>query len=145
MDAGFTQSSFSGFKDGKAPGQKNFLQLNTKLHNCWICEAWVECFFEIDLIELFKIRGEDLELSDNLDVQQNVYIHFDFDDYQPDKMDDQRINGDKGTYQVHRMVPQGRYHYYYTYLGKAFIDNTQTAVIINGRMQDKIGDKMNCI
>jgi len=88
LDAGFTQSSFNGFKDGKATGQKNFLQLNTKLHNCWICEAWVECFFEIDLIELYKIRGEDLELSDNLEVIHNVYIHFDFDDYQPDKMND---------------------------------------------------------
>ena len=74
------------------------MQFNQKLENCWICESWVECEFEINLVEALRNAGinQELRISENLDVHYHVYIHFDFDDYQPDRMDDLRKAGDFG-------------------------------------------------
>ena len=65
-----------------------------------------------------------------------VYCHFDFDEYQPDRMDDLRTIGleNKGTFRLDRMVPQGRYHYFFTYEGKAFYDPKQMTVKTNDRV-----------
>ena len=39
--------------DPKFKETQNFIQMNSKLSNCWICEGWIEMEFEIDLIELY--------------------------------------------------------------------------------------------
>lgn len=39
-------------QEAKYAKQKNQLQLNPKEEHCWICQAWVECAFEINLVEL---------------------------------------------------------------------------------------------
>lgn len=40
--------------DAKFKETQNFIQLNTKLSNCWICEGWIEMEFEVDIVELFQ-------------------------------------------------------------------------------------------
>ena len=58
------------------------MQFNQKLDNCWICESWVECEYEINLVEIWKNTfNQELRISDNMEVNYHVYIHFDFDEY----------------------------------------------------------------
>jgi len=82
---GFTQGSFKGNADldhDQDHKVKNFMQFNSKLDNCWICESWVECEFEIDLVKVMKTKfNQDMRMTENLEVNYHVYIHFDFDEY----------------------------------------------------------------
>jgi hypothetical protein len=44
------------------------------------------------------------------DEEKNlVFVHFDFDNYRPDKMDDLKLLSEEllGKFKVYRMVPQG--------------------------------------
>ena len=53
------------------------------------------------------VYNKDVYVTDNLEVNYFVYMHFDFDGYQPDKMDDLRkenINY-KGSFRLNRMLP----------------------------------------
>ena len=87
---------------------KTYIQFDTKLENCWICEGWVECHFQIDLVTIMKQKFDfDLEMADDLDKHYLVYMHFDFDDYDADKMGDERHQSAelKGKFSVNRMVP----------------------------------------
>ena len=87
---------------------KTYIQFDTKLENCWICEGWVECHFQIDLVAIMKQKFDfDLEMSDDTNQHYLVYMHFDFDDYDAERMDDQRENGYelKGTFISNRMIP----------------------------------------
>jgi len=148
-EMGFTQGSFvdanrmvdSEDDSNISNNRANFVQLNTKLHNCWICENWVECDFEIDLVEMMQIHfNRDLEISENLDIKIFVYMHFDFDDYEPDKMDDLRKEDMnlKGQFRMSRMVPQGRFHYFYSFEQHCFSDPGQKSVKVHDRLTDKI-------
>ena len=47
----------------------------------------------------------DVEMVDDLERHYQVYVHFDFDGYDADKMDDLRVDDLKGRFSVHRMVP----------------------------------------
>jgi hypothetical protein len=70
----------------------------------------------IDLVQIYmETFGEELKLVDDTDVIYEVFIHFDFDDYAPDRLDDQRANGNKGVFHTYKMVPQGKYHYFYSF------------------------------
>ena len=69
-----------------------FIELDTKLDNCWVCESWIECEFQIDIIKILKkTYNVDLEIVEDLEKLYLVYIHFDFDGYDADKMEDQRV------------------------------------------------------
>ena len=77
--------------------KESFQLIDTNLENCWICENWVETEFGLDLIQVFKEQiGEDVDLVDDLGTVYEVFIHFDFDDYKPDRLDDLRKSGSKG-------------------------------------------------
>lgn len=61
--------------------------------------------------------GETIEISDDPDVPYSVYIHFDFDEYQPDKMEDLRLKDpiQKGKFKVYRVIPQGKFLYFFSF------------------------------
>ena len=44
-------------------------------------------------------------MDDDLLTNYLVYMHFDFDGWDADKMDDCRKDGRKGVFRVERMVP----------------------------------------
>lgn len=82
------------------------MQLDTHLENCWICENWVETQYRIDLKSILKAKFDiDLEMVDDTETRYPVYIHFDFDKYDPDRLEDLRAKGQKGWYSLNRMVP----------------------------------------
>ena len=109
--------------------------------------------------------GMDLAMEDSLEHLYRVYMHFDFDDYNADKMDDMRAQslGMKGIYKMSRMVPQGLFHYFFTYDTKqppnpnrdldadepepvykkyTFTDDYQVKVFINEDVQWEILQKL---
>ena len=55
---------------------------------CWICESWIEANISIDL-NLCEVL---FDKPDNAEEPLKVYVHFDFDDYQPDLMMDLHLN-----------------------------------------------------
>ena len=59
---------------------------NINLDNCcWICEGWIEHCFKLDLGSIYK----NIIFSDNLiEEVYNVFIHFDFDDWEGDLIED---------------------------------------------------------
>ena len=119
----------------------NFVPLTSNIENCWICEGWVECEFEIDALQLIQRNlGIELSMTDDLHDNYLVFMHFDFDDYQPDRMDDLRkINIDyKGRFRNYRMVPQGRYHYFFSYNNKFFHDDESFKVKIRQEHRNHI-------
>ena len=67
----------------RAVAGKHFEQYDGTLHNCWICERWVEVEFTVDV---------DGALADENQQKPNgqfqCMIHFDFDFYQPWPMTD---------------------------------------------------------
>ena len=82
--------------------------LDTNLENCWICENWVETEFGINLIQIYDEEfGEEVEMVDDPETVYEVFIHFDFDDYNADQMVDQReVNAAlKGVFKLDRMIP----------------------------------------
>ena len=88
---------------------------------CWICEGWQEQFLKIDLLQMLP----DLEMTDNVkDDHYNVFVHMDFDGWEPDLMEDLRKKNKKmkGLFQGYRMVPTGVCYYFYSYNGRAFVN-----------------------
>jgi hypothetical protein len=118
--------------------EENFVLLKTDFQNCWICEGWVETEFELDLQKLMsKLRGKEFYMSDNLEVKYSVCIHFDFDDYQPDLMEDLRKQKlkYKGLFKIQRMLPQGKFHYFFSFEDDCFTDATKPQALINPLVQ----------
>ena len=70
---------------------------------CWVCEGWVEKRFELK-------QGVSVT-----SIVEPVYIHFDFEDYQPDLM---TLEEETGAYVIYRMIPPGKCSYFYTINGK---------------------------
>lgn len=109
---------------------RNHVQPTMRNKNCWICEQWVETEFEVNILE----SGNQDAISAyekgeaTTEAMKYAYIHFDFDDYQPDRMLDIRAEA-PGKFKVYRMVPQGRYHYFFSFQGHSFLD-TETAPIV---------------
>ena len=85
--------------------------------NCWICEGWSECKFDIRS----RISGA------------KVNLHFEFDDYRPDLM----MQGGAGIYSTHRMVPPGYYKFFFSVNGEFILSPMYTQV----ELEDK--DIMN--
>ena len=55
---------------------------------CWICEGWMESEFKLDIRNTSLVG---LEISDNAkDEHYNFFIHFDFDSWEGDLLDDMR-------------------------------------------------------
>ena len=71
-------------------------------------------------------------MSDDIDKPYNVYMHFDFDDYDGDQMNDMRDKkGSKnlhGLFRLSRMVPQGYFHYFFSYVYEDEEDPSQNQV-----------------
>ena len=89
--------------------------------------------------------GVDLEMSTDPDKPYLVYMHFDFDQYDADKMDDQRAVSVElgGMFKAHRMVPQGYYHYFFSYENYYFIDEAATKVSLKAQHQFAIRHKLS--
>lgn len=60
---------------------KNFTELEDM---CWVCENWIEGCFGINLPDLIS----NPVYSDDPLIPTNVFIHFDFDNWEPDLMED---------------------------------------------------------
>ena len=85
-------------------------------------------------------------------VPYKVYIHFDFDNFDADLMADMRDKNAKnlhGLYRLSRMIPQGYFHYFFTYVYEneedptknqifTFIDDTKEVMDVNGYDQRAI-------
>lgn len=96
--------------------------------NCWVCEAWIETIISVDLNAL----GVPYEAPKDPNQLINVYIHFDFDNFQPNLMDDLHLNGrpqNLGLFQIFRMLPQQTALYFFSLDGKPFLSNTPTVAI----------------
>jgi hypothetical protein len=96
--------------DGEFISQEQACQSKYKdsyLENCWICEGWLETEFSLNLPQLLKtLYDEELVMSDDhKEVKYHVYMHFEFDDYAPDRLDDLRAKGKKGEFHTYKMVP----------------------------------------
>lgn len=64
-------------------GKVNFTRDNC----CWICEGWLERYFRVNLYNVYP----DIVLEDDTNTfHYNVFVHFDFDDWQPDITQDRR-------------------------------------------------------
>ena len=89
--------------------------------------------------------GVDLEVSTDLDKLYPVYMHFDFDNYDADKMEDLRAVSMelRGTFKAHRMVPQGYYHYFFSYENYYFIDEAAMKVSLKAQHQYAIRQKLS--
>ena len=124
---------------------RNYRSMVDRLQNCWICEQWVECEFNLDLKKaMLKSFGEEITLSEDTNELCLVFIHFDFDDYMPDRMDDQRLVSTElsGRFKCHRMVPQGQFHYFFSYNGRVFLNPAIENVPINYNIQKEIIEKL---
>eukprot|EP00347_Sterkiella_histriomuscorum_P020671 403336916 len=122
-------------------GQK--LKINFNEENCcWICEGWIESLFKLDIKNTSIF---DLQMSDNFkDEHFNIFIHFDFDNWEADLLEDQRkvSLSLKGKFQQHRMLPQGISYYFYSYQGKAFVNNQEKKVLIDEYYKQSLRKKL---
>ena len=93
------------FNSPKASIDYNSAKVNYNPDNCcWICEGWMESLFTFDLYRVLP----HIEISDDTkDTHYNVFIHFDFDFWEPDLTEELRKTNLKlkGNYQTFRMVP----------------------------------------
>jgi hypothetical protein len=65
-------------------GKVNFNSENL----CWICEGWLERRFKLNLYDSLETP---VEISDDSNNEHyNVFMHFDFDEWEPDVMEDRR-------------------------------------------------------
>lgn len=71
--------------------------------NCWICEGWVERKFQ-------WIIG-----SSGKHYKEPVYIHFDFDEYNPWLMEK---NDEDGIFYLWKMIPPGKSCYFFSFGGE---------------------------
>ncbi len=117
-------------------GKVNFNRENL----CWICEGWLERAFKLNLPN----AQEGIQLSDDINAEHyNVFMHFDFDDWEPDIMSDRRkedINK-KGKFINYRMIPQGASLYFYSFNGKAFYNPKQASIEIDPLLKEHISRK----
>lgn len=96
-----------------------------------MCESWVESAFNVNLN---KVPGINFEPPEDPKEPVKVYLHCDFDDFQPDLMTDLHLRGGdsmSGLFQVYRMLPQQKILYFYSYNGIPFINNDQKGVRID--------------
>lgn len=107
---------------GTMPDFKMKINMN---YNCWICEGWTQVSFKFDPY------CSNNPPKKELDEEDNVLIHFSFDEYKPDKMS---MNKD-GTFWIIRMVPPIDFNYYFTVNG---VPKYQTDL-----EQEAIMDKIN--
>jgi hypothetical protein len=65
-------------------------------------------------------------------VPIEVYIHFDFDDFQPDLMEDLRLKGlPAGKFQISRMLPQQICLYFFSISGSPFLNSKSPQVAVD--------------
>ena len=98
----------------------------------------METEFKVDLRHT-SLAG--LELSDNVkDEHYNFFIHFDFDRWEGDLLDDMRNQtlAYKGRFHQHRMLPQGVSYYFYSYEGKAFVNQNELQLEIDEALRKEI-------
>ena len=81
-------------------------------------------------------------MVDDPETVYEVFVHFDFDDYAPDRLDDLRKSGSKGLFHLDKMVPQGSFNYFYSFQGKAFIDPENTQALIDIDFRSSLKEKM---
>lgn len=114
-------------------GKVNFNRDNC----CWVCEGWLEKRFKLDMFEIMP----DMELTH---IDYNVFIHFDFDDWEPDITQDKRKNKGayRGKHEDYRMIPQGASLYFYSYLGMPFINPKEPTIEIDEILQQHISRKV---
>ena len=89
---------------------------------CWVCESWVESAFNVNLA---KVPGLNFEPPTDPKEPVKVYLHCDFDDFQPDLMKDLHLGGGEpmlGKFQIYRMLPQSKILYFYSYKGIPFVN-----------------------
>ncbi|CDW85718.1 UNKNOWN [Stylonychia lemnae] len=118
-------------------GQNTKISFN-KDNCCWICEGWLENHFKVDLKHTTL---SELQISDNTkEDHYNVFIHFDFDHWEGDLLDDQRKSslGQKGKFQQHRMVPQGISYYFFSYEGRPFINMNEKKIQIDDYYRNQL-------
>jgi hypothetical protein len=85
-----------------------------------------------------------VEISDDSNNEHyNVFMHFDFDEWEPDVMDDRRKEDlfKKGKFVTHRMIPQGASLYFYSFNGKAFINPNEASIEIDPLLREHIALK----
>ena len=63
---------------------------NADKDQCWVCESWVESAFQVDL---FKVPEINFTPPEDQKEPIKVYLHCDFDDFQPDLMKDLHLGG----------------------------------------------------
>lgn len=70
---------------------------------CWICEGWLEKRFKVSLNEEETEKMGD----DTINEHYNVFMHFDFDEWEPDIMEERRKTdiSKKGKFLAWRMIP----------------------------------------
>ena len=103
--------------------QGRLLQKVKGKDNCWICEGWNECKFDIRT----RIFGAE------------VSLHFDFDDYRPDLM----TQGDAGIYSTHRMVPAGIHKFFFSVNGEFILSPMYNQVHLEVSDIKSIENKIN--
>lgn len=89
---------------------------------CWICESWIETNISVDLNAL----NVEYEVPEDINQQIKVYVHFDFDDFQPDLMADLHMNGRQdriGKFQIYRLVPQTTVLFFFSINGRPFVND----------------------
>ena len=99
---------------------ENKLFLNT-CSNCWIWEGWTQVEFKFDPYSSSNPPEKDLTEDDK------VFIHFSFENFEPDIMSMQN----DGTFSVIRMVPPIKFNYYFTVNGvpKYATDNEKIEIM----------------
>ena len=98
----------------------NKLFLNT-CSNCWIWEGWTQVEFKFD--PYASSNPQEKELTEN----DKVFIHFSFENFEPDIMAMQN----DGNFMVIRMVPPIKFNYYFTVNGvpKYATDNEKIEIM----------------
>jgi hypothetical protein len=91
--------------------------------NCWICEGWSELKFDLRC----KTLGADIN------------IHFDFDDYRPERL----MPANAGFYNTYRMVPPGIHRYLYTVNGECFVNPYANQIELEPKHADNIRRSLN--
>lgn len=81
--------------------------------------------------------------DDSQNEHYNVFMHFDFDEWEPDVMTDRRKENlsKKGKYVNHRMIPQGASLYFYSFNGKALINPNEASIEIDPLLREHIALK----
>ena len=82
--------------------------------HCWICEGWKEIRFHVKKISSLQ------------HIEDPVFIHFEFDDWEPGLLTLQE--GAKDTWECYRRIPPGQHRYFYSVVGHAGIAKDQPKV-----------------